>query len=210
MNNIFADDIFKRIFFNGNVWILIKFSLKFVPKGPINNIPALVQIMAWRRSGNKPLSKPMMVRSTTHICITRPQWVKKSYFQLLSLLNTVECHYNAVQYITVLHTALQWQLQNINKASNSQQTPHSSPSQASYGVFIVRIWEKIDCVITAPCCTQMAGNHSSWETRTSLSRMVNTMAADDQVSQGIFKFQHQKDWRQGISVELYFAKHWKK
>ena len=26
-------------------------SLKFVPKGPINNIPALVQIMAWRRPG---------------------------------------------------------------------------------------------------------------------------------------------------------------
>ena len=43
MNNIsHADDIFKRIFFNENVWILIKISLKFVPKGPINNIPALV------------------------------------------------------------------------------------------------------------------------------------------------------------------------
>ena len=42
-----ADDIFKCIFLNGNVWILIKNSLKFVPKGPINNIPALVQIMAW-------------------------------------------------------------------------------------------------------------------------------------------------------------------
>ena len=31
------------------IWILIKNSLKFVPKGPINNIPALVQIMAWCR-----------------------------------------------------------------------------------------------------------------------------------------------------------------
>ena len=38
----FADDIFKRIFFNENVWISIKISLEFVPKGPINNIPALV------------------------------------------------------------------------------------------------------------------------------------------------------------------------
>ena len=36
-------------------------SLKFVPKGPINNIPALVQIKAWRRPGDKPLSDPMMV-----------------------------------------------------------------------------------------------------------------------------------------------------
>ena len=72
----FTDDIFKRIFFNENVWISIKISLKFVPKGPINNIPALVQIMAWRRSGDKPLSEPMMVSLLTHICVTRPQWVK--------------------------------------------------------------------------------------------------------------------------------------
>ena len=49
-----ADDIFKCIFLNENVWISIKISLKFVPKGLINNIPALVQIMAWRRVGDKP------------------------------------------------------------------------------------------------------------------------------------------------------------
>ena len=73
----FADDIFKCIFLNENVWIPIKNSLKFVPQGPINNIPALVQIMAWRRSGDKPLSGPMMVRLPTHICVTRPQWVKR-------------------------------------------------------------------------------------------------------------------------------------
>ena len=72
----FADDIFKHIFFNENVWILIKISLKFVPKGPINNIPALVQVMAWRRPGDKPLSEAMVVRLLTHICVTRPQWVK--------------------------------------------------------------------------------------------------------------------------------------
>ena len=42
----FADNTFKRIFFSENVRISIKISLKFVPKGPINNIPALVQIMA--------------------------------------------------------------------------------------------------------------------------------------------------------------------
>ena len=71
----FADDTFKRIFLNENVSISIKISLKFVPKGPINNIPALVQIMAWRRSGDKPLSEPMLVSSLMHICVTRPQWV---------------------------------------------------------------------------------------------------------------------------------------
>ena len=48
----FADDIFKHIFFNENIWILIQISLKSVPRDPINNIPALVQIMAWRRPGD--------------------------------------------------------------------------------------------------------------------------------------------------------------
>ena len=72
----FADDIFKCIFLNENVWISIRISLKFVPRGPIDNIPALVQIMAWRRVGDKPLFEPMMVSLLTHICVTRPQWVK--------------------------------------------------------------------------------------------------------------------------------------
>ena len=71
----FADDTFKHIFVKENVWILIEISLKFVPEGPINNIPALVQIMAWCRPGDKPLSEPMMVCLPTHICVTRPQWV---------------------------------------------------------------------------------------------------------------------------------------
>ena len=72
----FADDMFKCIFLNENVWIPIEISLKFVPKGSINNNPALFWIMAWRRPGDKPLSEPMMVSSLTHICVTRPQWVK--------------------------------------------------------------------------------------------------------------------------------------
>ena len=72
----FADDILKCIFLNINVWIPIEISPKFVPKGTINNIPSLVQIMAWRRSGDKPSSEPMMIRLPTHICVTRPQWVK--------------------------------------------------------------------------------------------------------------------------------------
>ena len=73
----FADDIFKCVFFNENGRISLRISLKFVPKGPINNNPALVQIMAWRRPGDKSLSEPMMVCLPTHICVTRPQWVNK-------------------------------------------------------------------------------------------------------------------------------------
>ena len=72
----FTDDTFNRILWIKMFRILIKFSLMFVPKGPINNIPALVQIMAWRHPGDKPLSEPVMVSLLTHICVTRPQWVK--------------------------------------------------------------------------------------------------------------------------------------
>ena len=56
------DAIFQWIFLNEKVWILIKISMKFVPKGPINNIPALVQIMAcwfvyWRIYASRGLNE---------------------------------------------------------------------------------------------------------------------------------------------------------
>ena len=60
----FPDSIFKWIFLNENVWISIKISLKFVPRCLINNIPSLAQIMAWHRTGGKPLSKPMIAMYT--------------------------------------------------------------------------------------------------------------------------------------------------
>ena len=83
---LFSDDIFKCIFLNENGRILIKISLKFVPKVPINNIPALVQIMAWRHPGDKPLSELMMVSLLTHICVTRPQWVKSFWVSAWNLV----------------------------------------------------------------------------------------------------------------------------
>ena len=70
----FPYGVFKCNFLNENVWIPIEISMEFVPRGPINNIPTLVQVMAWRRPGDKPLSEPTMVRLPTHICVTRPQW----------------------------------------------------------------------------------------------------------------------------------------
>ena len=82
----FPDDIFKCIFLNENARISLKKSLKFVPKVRINNIPALVQIMAWRRTGDKPLSEPMVVSLLTHICVTRPQWVNIHYVGSLNKL----------------------------------------------------------------------------------------------------------------------------
>ena len=73
-----VDNIFAFIFLNENAWILNNISLKLFLMGPINNIPVLVQIMAWCWPSNKPWSEPMMVSLLTHICITWYQWVNNS------------------------------------------------------------------------------------------------------------------------------------
>ena len=72
MTAIFQTTFWNAFFFNENGWISIKNSQKFIHKGLISNIPAFVQIMAWRRPVNKPLSEPSLLM---HICVTRPQWV---------------------------------------------------------------------------------------------------------------------------------------
>ena len=112
--------IFKCIFLNGNVCILIKMSLKFVANGPINSIPAMVQIMSWRRLGDKPLSEPMLVRLPAHICVPtfgikclQWTWTKiyivktpvdgnqcTFYFMSLYEIPTVSVNNNTVKYAT--------------------------------------------------------------------------------------------------------------
>ena len=58
--------ILQKTFVKENAWISLKISLKFVSKvPPVNDIPALVQIMAWQWPGNKPLPEPMMVSLLT-------------------------------------------------------------------------------------------------------------------------------------------------
>ena len=64
MSSTLADNNFKYIFLNENYRILIWFSLKFVPRSPIYNKHALVQVMAWHWSGNKPLPEPMLTQFT--------------------------------------------------------------------------------------------------------------------------------------------------
>ena len=58
----FADGIFNCIFLTENICILIKISLKYIHKSLINNKSGLVQVMAWRRTGDKPLSETMMTQ----------------------------------------------------------------------------------------------------------------------------------------------------
>ena len=106
----FPEDIFQCIFLNENAWIAIKISLKFVPKGPINDIPALVQIMAWHRPGDKPLSEPMMVILLRHICVTWPQWVNSFFagicgchFKYLILIQN-----SVIDYMTISSGIALW------------------------------------------------------------------------------------------------------
>ena len=56
MAAILADDIFIFIFLNENDCILIQISRKFASMSPIDNGSVLGQVMALRRSGDKPLS----------------------------------------------------------------------------------------------------------------------------------------------------------
>ena len=62
MAAILADNIFKCIFLNDNDSFPIPISLKFVARSPINNKPALVQVMAWHQTGDKPLPELMMTQ----------------------------------------------------------------------------------------------------------------------------------------------------
>ena len=65
------------------------------------------------------------------------------------LMNTVESHYNAVQYNMILHTLLQWLRQSMNHGWTHKIHPIA---RSNYEMYIVRIREKIDRVITAPYC----------------------------------------------------------
>ena len=60
----FADGIFRCIFMNEKFCIVIPISIEFVPKGSIDNKSILIQVMAWRRTGDKPISEPMLTQFT--------------------------------------------------------------------------------------------------------------------------------------------------
>ena len=70
-----ADDLFKRIFWDQNIWFSNKISLKYFPWGVMNNMAALVHIMAWRPPGDIHYLNLCWLNSSTHICGTRGRWV---------------------------------------------------------------------------------------------------------------------------------------
>ena len=82
MADTFTDDIFKRIFLNENVKILIQISLKFAPRSSNDNKSALVQVMVHSQSGAKPLPELMLTYCRPsllmHMCGTRGRWIKRT------------------------------------------------------------------------------------------------------------------------------------
>ena len=102
----FADDLCKYILLNEDLWIPIKISLKFGPKGSINNIPALVQKVAWRPPCDKPLSEPMVVCLPVHIYalfgLNELTLLPSDYYTLLwdRLLNKWSGFFNKTPFFT--------------------------------------------------------------------------------------------------------------
>ena len=138
----FPDDILKCIFPNENIWISIKTSPKFVPGGPINIIPSLVQIMTWRRPGDKPLSEPMTVKLSTHICVTRPQWV--NVIPMVSFVNfllyVIPC-YAEQRYIGINYIMSSWSFcLGINQnQTGTCQSKHQRPQLCRVKISIIYV-----------------------------------------------------------------------
>ena len=97
----FPDDTFKHIFLR----VSIKISLKFVPKGPINNIPALVKIMAWRRPGdNHYLNQWWLDYRRIYVSLSLNE-LTLCIFKLMM--------YNSINIVTISspHDILSWKIQ---------------------------------------------------------------------------------------------------
>ena len=100
----FVDDIFRCIFENGNFCILIKISMKFVPKGPIDNNPALVE--------------PMLTRFTDAYMEHWGRWVKCvvviTFMGLSSAIALMCMTHDSADYQSTLVPVVSWCLQATN------------------------------------------------------------------------------------------------
>ena len=155
---------FRMHFLDRYIWIVINISLKCVLNGQINNIPSLVQIMAWRRPGDKPLSEPMMVTLGTHICVTRRQWVnvfpKSSTFKQSIGLNTsaesfalvyflMQCFLKLChnQRVVIHYSNFTWascHLKSLATRQFAQQPVQTNNKEITKARIIASLWESTD------------------------------------------------------------------
>ena len=125
--------ILQTIFSNAFPWkkrcelISLEISLAFVHKVRINDILSLVQVMTWRRPGDKLLSEPMMFSLLTHTCVTRPQWIKHGILDhsplykhiVWSNLYVVGVNYNSVTRVHSLNWTYDLPWDSVSCASTS-------------------------------------------------------------------------------------------
>ena len=96
---ILIGDNFKCTFLNENDRIPIRISLKFVPRSPVDNKAALVQVMAWRWTGDKPLPEPMLTQFTGAYMRHWGRWVNMVY----SVATHITSAYGQYQLSTTDH-----------------------------------------------------------------------------------------------------------
>ena len=126
---------------------MIKISPKFVPKGLLNNTPALAHLMTWRRWGDKPLSEPMMVRLQTHTCVTRPQWVKICIFWYVKIFSHkyLWMHWYRVRRLRVIKyimciTWYPWSTVTLNLHEINRLSRFSTYSFTEFQVYKGTLW----------------------------------------------------------------------
>ena len=187
-------EIFKYIFLNKNVGISIKVSMKFVPKGPINDIPALVQIMAWRRpddnngccrTGDKPLYEPLLVTFNKLMI-----W----YWSLLVKRQTKNSSF-------IVHMMMPLSCRTIKNNHSNQMKKIGSQTikvlsyYSTHGIIFQHhstlcmlccsdeICKYIVIIISGHWDGTGSWNPSAWTTRNRLSHMINASATDDPATQ---------------------------
>ena len=97
-------------------------------------------------------------KQNTYFLVKIMKWITITKSLIIAVnckVNTVECRYKSAQLITISFMA-----RNLVQTSNSQQTPHTSPSRGSYGVCIVTILEETDRVITVQHCIIRSVSHT--------------------------------------------------
>ena len=102
----FVKDIFKLIFLNEKCCILIQISLKHVSNRPINNNRVFLQIMAWCRKGDRPISQTMMPCVLTHICVIRVSLSQYSFIQ--RIINETNVQFSGIKRI---YRVILWPIQ---------------------------------------------------------------------------------------------------
>ena len=123
----FADDIFKCLFVNEKFCIMIKISLKFVPKGPNDNNPALVKILAWRRIGDKPLSEPMPTQFTNAYMGHQGRWV-----------NSKQCHWwSSGKSVSMICWRFEWNSCSNHMANSNTETVKSYTKWNNYLLIMI-------------------------------------------------------------------------